>query len=495
MAKKTVKAEDQAIAKAVEATFEVSTNDNETVESRVEFEIKKFNIADARIAELKEQFKGLEIKGVDDKEGIKAVTEAAKVMRTLRTGVDAKHKELKAFYLNTGRGIDAEKNRIQELIAEVEEPLKAKKDAIDAEIQRIKDEEEAREQKRIEDRVDALKAAGIEFDGTFYSIGESVSVDLLTIKDLDDEAFEKLKSMVQAENEKIQEAKRIFELHTERRENALKLWLFLTEEQRDMNFGEISEESFLSIIVEANRKKTDFEDQQKKQADEEQRLIQERKDFNFEKRSFRLEKIGFEIDENKDAVFMNPIKILQVSKLLLENGTNEQFEEMFETMVANKKYVEERIQERQKEDEQKFEAEAQKKAKEEAEKQFYEKLNSRISSFKKIGFAHLGNMLVFDSIQINVNEFKEMTDDEFSDLFISTSKEKAEKVRQISDKEEKERLQKLPDFDKIERYCEELMNVAVPQLASPEAQKELQLLRSELKLSVEKTLSNIQLLK
>lgn len=495
MAKKTVKAEDQAIAKAVDATFEVSTNDNETVESRVEFEIKKFNIADARIAELKEQFKGLEIKGVDDKEGIKAVTEAAKVMRTLRTGVDAKHKELKAFYLNTGRGIDAEKNRIQELIAEVEEPLKAKKDAIDAEIQRIKDEEEAREQKRIEDRVDALKAAGIEFDGTFYSIGESVSVDLLTIKDLDNEAFEKLKSMVQAENEKIQAKKRIDELHENRKEHLLQFWSFVTEEQRQMNFGELTNEAFTIIVFEAQQASENFEAEKQKQVDEEQRLIQERKDFNFEKRSFKLEKIGFEIDEKGNAVFLNQIKVLQVSRNFLETATNETFEAEFESMVTNKKDIEERIQKRQKEAEQKFEAEAQKKASEEAEKQFYEKWNSRISSFKKIGFEHFGNMLVFDSIKINVNEFKEMTDDEFSDLFISTSKEKAEKIKQISDKEEKERLQKLPDFDKIERYCEELMNVAVPQLASPEAQKELQLLRSELKLSVEKTLSNIKLLK
>ena len=201
MAKKTTKTEEKAIVKAVDATFQ---QQNETVEDRVEIEIKKFNIADARIAELKEQFKDLEIKDVYDKEGIKAVNEAVKIMRTLRTGVDAKHKELKSFYLNTGRGIDAEKNRIQELIAEVEEPLKAKKEAIEAEIKRIKDEEEAKEQKRLDDRVEALKEAGIQFDGAFYSIGESVSVDLLTIKDLGEESFEKLKSMVQAENEKIQ---------------------------------------------------------------------------------------------------------------------------------------------------------------------------------------------------------------------------------------------------------------------------------------------------
>lgn len=42
-----------------------------TVEDVISTEIKKFNLADAKIAELKEQFKDLEISGVEDKNGYK----------------------------------------------------------------------------------------------------------------------------------------------------------------------------------------------------------------------------------------------------------------------------------------------------------------------------------------------------------------------------------------------------------------------------------------
>ena len=49
-----------------------------TVEEVISTEIKKFNLADAKIAELKETFKDLEISGVEDKDGYKAVSEEMK---------------------------------------------------------------------------------------------------------------------------------------------------------------------------------------------------------------------------------------------------------------------------------------------------------------------------------------------------------------------------------------------------------------------------------
>jgi hypothetical protein len=146
---------------------------NETVEDRVQFEIGKFNFVDSEIAKMKEEFKDLEIKGLDDKEGIAKVADALKIVSSKRTGIESKRTELKDFYLNTGRGIDAEAKRIQALIAEVEIPLKEKKNAIDLQIKKAKEEEEARLQKILDEKVETLKDAGIVFDGAFYSIGVS----------------------------------------------------------------------------------------------------------------------------------------------------------------------------------------------------------------------------------------------------------------------------------------------------------------------------------
>lgn len=493
MAKKATKSEEKAIVTAVDATFQ---QQDETVESRVEFEIKKFNVADAKILELKKQFEGLEIKGVEDKHGIKAVTEAISILRTMRTGVDKKHTELKAFYLNTGRGIDAEKNRIKELIAEIEDPLKAKKDAIDAEIQRIKDEEEAKEQKRLDDRVDALKEAGIVFDGSFYSIGESVSVDLLTIKDLEDEAFEKLVKMVQRENEKIQEAKRVEELHETRKEQLLPFWSFLLNELQVLKFGEMTELDFDAILHDVRLKKQKFEEQQKEQAEKEQKLIDDRKAFNYEKRAFRLEKEGF---ENIDGfhVFSNPISMVSVLKTTMEDQDDEQFENVFQIVLMQKKDIEEKMIQRDEIDKE----EAQRKIDEESSnrkrKEDEEKIDSRIRSLTSLGlkFNFEFSSYVFHDINFHATDIQNYSDEKFNEALIAASKRKAEIEKELHDKAEAERLAKLTDLEKIERYCQELMNVAVPQLTAPETQEEIQALRDELKKAVDRTLSNIKKLK
>ena len=199
---------------------------NETVEDRVQFEIGKFNFVDSEIAKMKEEFKDLEIKGLDDKEGIAKVADALKIISSKRTGIESKRTELKDFYLNTGRGIDAEAKRIQTLIAEVENPLKEKKNAIDLQIKKAKEEEEARLQKILDEKVETLKDAGIVFDGAFYSIGESISVDLATINGLDEESFNKLLEAVKMAKKAIDEVEELKALHNERKEQILPFWSF-----------------------------------------------------------------------------------------------------------------------------------------------------------------------------------------------------------------------------------------------------------------------------
>ena len=180
-----------------------------TVEDVISTEIKKFNLADAKIAELKEQFKDLEISGVEDKNGYKAVSEAIKIVRTYRTGVEKVRKQIKENYLKTGRAIDEEAKRLTASLEEIENPLKDKKQEIDDEIQAEKDRQEAEAQAKTDKRVEELEAVGIKFDGRFYSIGEDVSVDIVTIKDFTDEQFAEFKNRVSAVKDKIQENERM----------------------------------------------------------------------------------------------------------------------------------------------------------------------------------------------------------------------------------------------------------------------------------------------
>lgn len=470
--------QNQKDVQVLNATFQ---NDGESVESRVEFEIQKFNVADAKIAELKDQFKDLQITGVDDKKGIKAITEAISIVRSLRTGVEAKRKDLKNFYLNTGKGIDAEAKRITELLVEIEEPLKAKKQVVDDEIKRIEDEKIKAEQKRLDDRVEELKNAGIVFDGQFYSIG-SVSVDIVTIKDLNDESFEELKSRVGIEAGKIAEQNRINDLHETRKSQLLPFWSFMPETLQLAHFGHVEESEFESILDDLSKKKGEFESAQKKQREDAEKLEADKRSFNHERNSFKLEKIGFEAMEDGSFSFKNEAGFHIVKKSEIEVDPDI-FTEVFD--VAQSKLIE--LQE----------SEAQKRKDAEIQRQMNqvkEMLESRFASLKNAGLTYFKNseQFEFEDIKISLNELKVLNETEFTDLLVAIKKRMAEIEHQKHQDAERERLAKLPDLEKIQRYCEELLNVAVPQLSTPEAQEELSALKKAVKLAVENTLSNIK---
>ncbi len=110
-----------------------------------------YNVPDARIAELKAEFAGMT---ADDSKEYKVVSAAIKVCRDLRVKVEARRKEFKKDSLDYGRRIDKEAQRIEVLLREVEDPLKATKQVVDDEKARIKAEKEAAAQAI----VDALNA-------------------------------------------------------------------------------------------------------------------------------------------------------------------------------------------------------------------------------------------------------------------------------------------------------------------------------------------------
>ena len=69
----------------LEAVVEEVKNYSLSTDDIIQNEIRKYSVADAVIAEYKDKFKGLKIKGIDDKQGYKAVKEARSIMRKLRT--------------------------------------------------------------------------------------------------------------------------------------------------------------------------------------------------------------------------------------------------------------------------------------------------------------------------------------------------------------------------------------------------------------------------
>lgn len=465
-----------------------------TVEDVISTEIKKFNLADAKIAELKEQFKDLKISGVEDKDGYKAVSEAIKIVRTYRTGVEKVRKQIKEDYLKTGRAIDEEAKRLTASLEEIENPLKDKKQEIDDEIQAEKDRQEAEAQAKTDKRVEELEAVGIKFDGRFYSIGEDISVDIVTIKDFTDEQFAEFKNRVSAVNDKLQEAERIKNLHNERREMLLDFWAYVPEDFKNLNFGEMFEENFKTLLEQAKQGKADFDEAQKKQAEEAQRQADERKALNYEKRSFKFEKEGFEVAENGNLLFSTESGQILIQKQDLEEISNEAFDTLFETKKREKETLLNKSKDLQKQ----READAQRKAEEEAEKKKSEELeaktNSRIETLLKLGLKFDGvQTYIFHDINFDIfADIKTMSDADWSEAIIGATKRKAEIEKEIADKEEAERVQKLPEIEKAERYIDEVLKVQIPQINGSEIAEVLADFKNKIKLASDEAISNLK---
>lgn len=216
MAKSTRKKADKPAASLIEGNKETPIAVEEiqapqplaviTAEKKAEMEIARYDVAGEWIAQKKEAYQGLEIAGLDDKEGYKAVTAAWQEVRNKRLAVQNKHTEIKADYLVITRKIDEEKNRLVGLLKEIEEPLKAKLDKIEEEKEAAKRELERKAQEKLDGRVETLISNGMAFNGRFYAIGEVINVDIVTLKALDDDEFTRLLERVQKENQAILDA-------------------------------------------------------------------------------------------------------------------------------------------------------------------------------------------------------------------------------------------------------------------------------------------------
>lgn len=92
--------------------------------------IIKYSPAEAEIAVLKEKYGALK---ADTPEGYDQVSRALREVVSTRTQIEARRKQLKEDSLSWGRQVDIAAKKLQALVAEVETPLRAEKDRVDAE--------------------------------------------------------------------------------------------------------------------------------------------------------------------------------------------------------------------------------------------------------------------------------------------------------------------------------------------------------------------------
>lgn len=130
----------------------------------VKKELKKYNLSDAKIAELKSKYLKLIVKSTEDIDAYMACKSAHQEVKGLRVTIEKKRVELKASSLAFGKAIDTEAKRITVGISEVEDHLLKQRKVVDDEKKKIQEERERKEQeeqdrikKEEEDRLEKIR--------------------------------------------------------------------------------------------------------------------------------------------------------------------------------------------------------------------------------------------------------------------------------------------------------------------------------------------------
>ena len=174
-----------------------------TMDSEKDIKALRENPLVKAIAEFKSKYTGLTFNGLEDKAGIEKVKAAKKVVQKTRIFIKKTEDTLKAPYIKGSKDIKAVADEYRAMIEPIEEPLDKElqrlDDMVNEEIKR-KEEEAAKELNR---RIDLLKKHGMTFDGSFYVIGDTISMDAATLKAMPLFDFEVLEQKVMKEKERL----------------------------------------------------------------------------------------------------------------------------------------------------------------------------------------------------------------------------------------------------------------------------------------------------
>jgi DNA repair exonuclease SbcCD ATPase subunit len=128
----------------------VVSSEVSVVEGKTGFPVVDLRVTDVMIQEYREKFSGLQAT-TNEECGI--VTKAIGVLRTTRTGIDKRRKELTENAREYVSNVNSVAKELTSQIEEIEEPLKKRKQVFEDEKQRLKQEAEEARQAKINDRM------------------------------------------------------------------------------------------------------------------------------------------------------------------------------------------------------------------------------------------------------------------------------------------------------------------------------------------------------
>lgn len=169
-------------------------------------EIAKLDINIVNLNQQKEKYAGITIASFEDKTNYELVKEGKKFAKTSRLALEKKRVALIAPFLLVQRSINDKAAEYGVIIGQIEEPM-------DKQLEQWKkwekeEEEKAEKEKQrvLNERVDKLLEAGMHFSGSFYVIGETMSMDIASIKAFTDTDFDFFIEKVKLEKIRLDKA-------------------------------------------------------------------------------------------------------------------------------------------------------------------------------------------------------------------------------------------------------------------------------------------------
>ena len=274
-------------------------------------QIVKFDIETAVIVALGEKYKDIKI---TDGKSYAFVMKGIGEYRELRLKIDEKHKDLKKDVLEYGRAVDAEKNRLKDLLAPGENHLKEVRQVEDDRKNKIKAEKEAKEQKRVDEirsRINDLQAMATQ-------------APLLSLKDLHviSKRLEGIEISVVEYMEFAEEAKNVLNRVCETVQQFIATAIQREEEDAERK-AESERLEKIRLEQEETQRKLDEKsaklERDKWEKEEEARILRRLEEEKAAKESERLEREAAKIKEaaQKEALRPDKEKLLRFADELL----------------------------------------------------------------------------------------------------------------------------------------------------------------------------------
>lgn len=217
---------------------------------------------------LAEEAKGLKITSIEDKEAIKFVSEKRKQLKAERVQIEKDGKAMRDNLTKINREISLKENELIEIIEPVEKDLLKEENWVKEEKEKIRLEEVAKEEARIQTRINSLAQYGFEID---YS----------DIKSMGDETFEKYVEAAKIQHEK------------EEAEKAEAERLRLVQEEADRVARELEKQK-----IEAERKELEL--LREKQAEAQKIIDEQNAKIEAENKRIADEKAALERTKQKE---------------------------------------------------------------------------------------------------------------------------------------------------------------------------------------------------